>query len=130
VIDVPHEAQIVVDAEQLRGGRHVAGEPRCLQLHLEPGESADEHADRWRASEGPRAWVATRSEAIAAGWFGEVAPEVLPRIGDVLVAARKRVAYYADADDRGRRMIGQHGSLSPDELNIPLVRFGAWAEGR
>jgi hypothetical protein len=130
VIDVPHEAQIVVDAELLRGVRHVAGEPRCLQLHLEPGESADEHADRWRASEGPRAWVATGSEAIAAGWFGEVAPEVLPRIGDVLVAARKRVAYYADADDRGRRMIGQHGSLSPDELNIPLVRFGAWAEGR
>jgi predicted AlkP superfamily pyrophosphatase or phosphodiesterase len=127
VIDVPHEAQIVVDAQLLRGVRHVAGEPRCLQLHLEPGESADQHAERWRASEGSRAWVATRAEAIEAGWFGEVAPEVLPRIGDVLVAARKRVAYYADPDDRGRKMIGQHGSLSPDELNIPLLRFGAFA---
>jgi hypothetical protein len=110
----------------LEGVRHVAGEPRCLQLHLEAGESADEHAGRWRAHEGARAWVATRSEAIEAGWFGEVAPEVLPRIGDVLVAARKRVAYYADPDDRGRKMIGQHGSLSPDELNIPLLRFGAF----
>lgn len=127
VIDVPHEAQIVVAPELLRGVRHVAGEPRCLQLHLDAGESADEHAERWRTSEGSRAWVATRAEAIAAGWFGEVAPEVLPRIGDVLIAARKRVAYYADVDDRGRRMIGQHGSLSPDELTIPLLRFGAWA---
>ena len=127
VIDVPHEAQVVVDPDLLRGVRHVAGEPRCLQLHLEPGEDAGEHAERWRASEGARAWVATRQQAIDAGWFGEVAPEVLPRIGDVLVAARKRVAYYADPDDRGRRMIGQHGSLSPDELNIPLLRFGAWA---
>lgn len=127
VIDVPHSAQLVVAPELLRGVRHVAGEPRCLQLHLEAGESADEHAERWRLSEGPRAWVATRAEAIGAGWFGEVAPEVLPRIGDVLVAARKRVAYYADPDDRGRKMIGQHGSLSPDELNIPLLRFGAFA---
>lgn len=127
VIDVPHEAQIVVEAELLKGVRHVAGEPRCLQLHLEPGESPDEQAARWRASEGSRAWVATRAEAIEAGWFGEVAAEVLPRIGEVLVAARKRVAYYADPDDRGRKMIGQHGSLSPDELNIPLLRFGAFA---
>ncbi|HEU0205368.1 MAG TPA: alkaline phosphatase family protein [Pseudolysinimonas sp.] len=127
VIDVPHDAQIVVAPELLLGVRHVAGEPRCLQLHLEAGESAVEHAERWRSSEGSRAWIATRTEAIEAGWFGEVAPEVLPRIGDVLVAARKRVAYYADADDRGRRMIGQHGSLSPDELTIPLLRFGAFA---
>ncbi len=127
VIDVPHAAQIVVAPEMLEGVRHVAGEPRCLQLHLEAGESADEHAERWRVSEGSRAWVATRTEAIEAGWFGEVAPEVLPRIGDVLVAARKRVAYYADPDDRGRKMIGQHGSLSPDELTIPLLRFGAFA---
>ena len=127
VVDVPHSAQRVVAPGMLDGVRHVAGEPRCLQLHLEPGESAEVHAERWRAVEGPWAWVATRSEAIAAGWFGEVAPEVLPRIGDVLVAARKRVAYYAEADDRGRSMIGQHGSLSPDETTIPLLRFGGWS---
>ena len=127
VIDVPHDAQIIVAPELLEGVRHVAGEPRCLQLHLEAGESADEHAERWRAHEGSRAWIATRTEAIEAGWFGQVAPEVLPRIGDVLVAARKRVAYYADPEDRGRMMIGQHGSLSPDETNIPLLRFGAFS---
>lgn len=127
VIDVPHEAQRIVPPELLEGVRHVAGEPRCLQLHLEPGESPDAHAERWRRHESSRAWVATRSEAIAAGWFGEVASEVLPRIGDVLVAARKRIAYYVDPDGTGRKMIGQHGSLSPDELTIPLLRFGAWA---
>ena len=126
VIDVPHEAQRIVGPELLEGVRHVAGEPRCLQLHLEPGESPDVHAEQWRRREGNRAWVATRAEAIDAGWFGEVAPEVLPRIGDVLVAARRRVAYYADPDDTGRKMIGQHGSLSPDETTIPLLRFGAW----
>lgn len=127
VIDVPHAAQRIVPDQLLVGVRHVAGEPRCLQLHLELGESADEHAERWRISEGSRAWVATRAEAVEAGWFGPVAPEVLPRIGDVLVAARKRIAYYADPEDTGRKMIGQHGSLSSDELSIPLLRFGAFS---
>jgi predicted AlkP superfamily pyrophosphatase or phosphodiesterase len=127
VIDVPHEAQRVVAPELLVGVRHVAGEPRCLQLHLEPGESPEAHAERWRDAERTRAWVSTRRQAMDAGWFGTVAPEVLPRIGDVLVAARKRIAYYVDPDDSGRKMIGQHGSLSPDEMTIPLLRFGAWS---
>lgn len=128
VIDVPHAAQRIVEPSMLAGVRHVAGEPRCLQLHLQPGESPNEHAERWRAREGARAWVATRAEAIAAGWFGAVAPEVLPRIGDVLVAARTRVAYYVDPVDTARKMIGQHGSLTADEMTIPLLRFGAFAD--
>jgi hypothetical protein len=126
IVDVPHERQVLVDPDRLAGVRAVAGEPRCLQLHLEEGIDPAEVAGRWRALEGRRAWVATRDEAVDAGWFGHVDPEIRPRIGDVLVAARDRVAYYADPDDRGRRMIGQHGSLSPDELTIPLLRFGAW----
>ena len=127
IVDVPADAHVLAGPALLEGVRHVAGEPRCLQLHLEPGASAEEVAERWRASEGARAWIGTRDEAIAAGWFGAVDPEVRPRIGDVLVAARRRFAYYADSDDRGRRMVGQHGSLTPSETAIPLLRFGAWA---
>jgi hypothetical protein len=126
VVDVPHDRQIIIAEEALAGVAAVAGEPRCLQLHLAPGLAPDAVAAAWREREGRRAWVATRAEAIAAGWFGVVDPEVAPRVGDVLVAARERVAYYVDADDRGRRMIGQHGSLSPDELAIPLLRYGRW----
>lgn len=128
VVDVPTGAQIVVAPELLIGVRHVAGEPRCLQLHLEAGADPDELAERWRAFEGARAWVATRTKAVAAGWFGDVDPEVLPRIGDVLVAARKRVAYYVDPADKGRGMVGQHGSFSPDESLIPLLKFGSFGE--
>jgi len=127
MVDVPAEAHIVVPPELLAGVRHVGGEPRCLQLYLESDADPDAVAGLWRDREGPRAWVATRDEAIAAGWFGEVAPEVLRRIGDVLVAARKNYAFYADPDDTARRMIGQHGSLTGDETDIPLLRFGAFA---
>ncbi len=127
MVDVPESAQIVIPSELLAGVRHVAGEPRCVQLHLEPGVDPDAVAALWREREGARAWVATRDEAIDAGWFGPVDPAVRPRIGDVLVAARKRFAFYADPSDTGRKMIGQHGSLTRDETEIPLLRFGAFA---
>lgn len=71
----------------------------------------------------------TRHEAIDLGLFGAVQPEVLPRIGDVLIAARGRVAYYDDRlDDRSaQRMVGQHGSLTLEETVVPLLRAGAFA---
>ncbi|WP_223695235.1 alkaline phosphatase family protein [Leifsonia poae] len=133
VVDVPETGHILFDTapELVKGVAQIAGEPRCLQLHLvTPGErAAQELAERWRSVEGDRAWIATRSEAVAAGWFGpSVHPEVLPRIGDVLVAARKRVAYYdsRDLQRTGRNMVGQHGSLTADETRVPLLRFGAF----
>lgn len=129
LVDIPQHGHILLDGPLLHGVRFIAGEPRCLQLHAEPGTDVDELADRWRAAEGHRAWIATRQEAIEAGWFGEVRPEVLPRIGDVLVAARKAVAYYDGrlANPHGRSMVGQHGSWSPAELRVPLLRFGAFS---
>lgn len=127
MVDVPEHAQRLVPAALLDGVRHVAGEPRCLQLQLDPGTDATQLAERWRASEGRRAWVATRDEAEAAGWFGAVDPEVRPRIGEVLVAARGQHAYYTEPDDRARTMVGQHGSLTRAETAVPLLRFGAFA---
>lgn len=131
VLDIPSHSHVLFDTEPtlMEGIRHVAGEPRCLQLHFEPDASAAERAlmvARWREAESARAWIATRSEAIGAGWFGEVRDDIAPRIGDLLVAARRDVAYYQERS-RGRSMIGQHGSWSPDETRIPLLRFGAFA---
>jgi predicted AlkP superfamily pyrophosphatase or phosphodiesterase len=127
MVDVVPEAHRIVPPELLAEIRHLAGEPRALQLHLEPGVDPHAHAQRWRDREGARAWVATRAEAIEAGLFGDVHPDVAPRIGDVLVLARKPVAYYADAASPARGMVGQHGSLTPAETGVPLLRFGAWA---
>ncbi len=108
----------------------LAGEPRCLQVHLRPGVDAAVAAEVWRAELGPTAQVVTRHEAVADGWFGEVADEVRPRIGDLIVAARGRVAFYREDDSPGRAMIGQHGSWSRPERMVPLLRFGAAARVR
>jgi hypothetical protein len=134
MVDVKPHAHVLIDSdpELLEGIRHVAGDPRCLQLHFEPELSDAARArlvEKWRASESDRAWVVTRSEAIEAGWFGDVAPEVAPRIGDLLVAARKNIAYYdgRTATDHMRAMVGQHGSWTSAELQVPLLRFGAFS---
>ena len=126
MLDIPIGAHVLVAPDLLAGVRHIAGEPRCLQLHVEPTIDPERVAARWREREGSRAWIATRDEAIAAGWFGEVDAEVRPRIGDVLIAARKRVAYYAEHADRGRGMVGQHGSVTVEETAVPLLGFGAF----
>jgi predicted AlkP superfamily pyrophosphatase or phosphodiesterase len=132
VVDVPVRSHILIDTapELLRGVRFVAGEPRCLQLTFEAelDEAGRESvAQAWRDAESDRSWVVTRAEAIDADWFGAVAPEIAPRIGDLLVAARKNIAYYdgRTAAKTSMAMIGQHGSWSSAEVQVPLLRFGA-----
>lgn len=130
IVDVPPHAHILIDTVPalLHGVRHVAGEPRCLQLHVEPGADVSSVLAAWTESESERSWVASRAEVVASGWFGDVGADVLPRMGDIFVAARKTVAYY-DSRTAGssRNMVGQHGSLSQQELRVPVLRFGAFA---
>jgi len=132
VIDVPPHNHVLYDSvpELMTGVRHVGGEPRCLQLYFDPAADASTRAATiaaWHDSEDARSWVSTRDEAIEAGWFGLVSPDVRDRIGDLVVAARKGIAYYSlGSSARSRAMVGQHGSWSPAELQVPLLRFGAF----
>ena len=135
VLDVERRSHVLFDsvAALVDGLSFVAGDPRCLQLHIESDASAavrERLLDAWRVSESSRAWVVSRDEAITAGWFGDVDNAVRPRIGDIVVAARKNIAYYDSRDtvSTAQSMIGQHGSWSAAETRIPLLRFGAFAE--
>lgn len=135
MLDVPHRSHVLFDSDPalVDGIRFVAGDPRCLQLHFEPdatSELRERVLERWRESESTRAWVLSRAEAIAAGWFGaEVHADVRDRIGDIVVAARKRIAYYDSrtSGPKAQNMVGQHGSWTSEEVNVPLLRFGAYA---
>ena len=88
-----------------------------------------ELAARWRADLDGLADVGTRREAIDAGLFGPaVSDAAASRIGDVLVVSRGNVAVYdgTAADQRNRGMVGQHGALTPEERQVPLIRLGAF----
>ena len=130
IVDVPRHRHVLLEdgSELVAGVRHIGGEPRMLHLYAEPG-AAEGVREAWRSAEAGRSWVLSREEAIGAGLFGRVADDVRERIGDVLVAARARVAYYDDrlADKAPQRMIGQHGSLTDEERIVPLIRLGAFS---
>lgn len=130
MVDVPAHRQVVLEADHLRGVHAIGGEPRMLHIYLDPDSDAAETSARWSQDLAGLADVGTRSEAITAGLFGPTVTEAAEsRIGDLLVVARGNGAVYdgTAADQRSRGMIGQHGGLTPEERQVPLLRFGAFS---
>lgn len=130
MVDVAEKDRVDYTAfpELLAGVRHTAGEPRMVHLYLEPDATEavrDALVAAWLHRFGKKAWVLTRAEAIAAGFFGEVRPEVAPRIGDVLIAAREAVAFFDPRRVRPAALavVGQHGSITKAEREVPLLQI-------
>lgn len=120
----PEDRYDLAERADLAAGVHLlAGEPRAPQPVCRPGAAGDVVAT-WREVLGERAVVLTREEAVEQGWFGpQVDPGVLPRIGDVVVAAR---GTWTVLDSRALRpevlaLRGHHGSLTPPETSVPLL---------
>ena len=132
MLDVPESQRIDYSADEalVAGVRHTAGEPRMVHLYLEPDATpahTESLIEAWRSRFGERIWAFTREQAVDAGLFGAVRPEVAPRIGDVMIAARDTLALY---DTRRARpasleVVGQHGSLTKAEREVPLLCFAA-----
>jgi hypothetical protein len=123
MVDVSDDNRIDVSAhDDLRSGvALVGGEARFRHLYCAAGAVPDVVAT-WAGTLGERADVLTRADAIARGWFGPVDPSVLPRIGDVVVACRGEFAVLStDGFPYEARLIGMHGSLTPDEMLIPVL---------
>lgn len=120
MVDVPPERQVVVEdhPRMLRGVDLLAGEGRLRQLWTGAPEKV---AATWQAELAERALVRTREEAVAEGWFGVMDPALAPRFGDVLVAMRQDWAVMTRALPREMELVGQHGSLTPAELQVPLL---------
>jgi hypothetical protein len=99
----------------------LGGEARFRHVYCAAGAVADVRA-RWRELLGEGALVLNRDEAIASGWFGEVSASVLPRLGDVVAAARHNWGLFSYVDfPYETRLIGLHGSLTPVEMRIPML---------
>lgn len=124
MVDIPTESKIDVgsDAELAAGVRVLAGEPRMRHVYTNSDATEDVLA-AWRERLEGHALVLGREEAIAAGWFGQVDALVYPRIGDVLAVALGDTALVAPTTEpMMSSQVGMHGSLTPAELRIPLLR--------
>jgi hypothetical protein len=112
------------DPDLRRGVLMVGGDPRARHVYTRPG-AATEVLATWRAVLGDAAWVVPRAQAVAEGWFGEVTASTLPRIGDVVVAARGATAVIRSAAEPViSHLPGQHGSLTSAEQMVPLLVSG------
>jgi len=128
MIDIPDAAKTDVagDPELRDGVELVGGELRGPQLYCRPGAASDVLAT-WRERLGDDGWVMTRDEVVAAGLLGDVAPAVLPRFGDVFVAVRSAIGFTDTRVMNARvvALIGQHGSLTDAEQQIPFIHLPA-----
>jgi hypothetical protein len=123
-LDIPADRRIDIDADPrlAYGVRVFAGEPRVRYLHTEPGAASDVLA-AWSALAGHAAWIGSREEAIATGWYGPMEAAFADRIGDVVVVCRDDWAVHGTIREPATiaRLVAMHGSLADAELDIPLI---------
>lgn len=135
VIDVPRSKHIYLDEfqDQLQGLSAVGGDPRVLFLYFEGlGESgALTRAAELNAAIGGAVKVLTKKQVIESGWYGPVSPVAAARMPDLFcISVGLCALYHRDhSKPKSLNMIGQHGSISVEELTVPLLRFGAFSQG-
>ncbi|MFD8674063.1 alkaline phosphatase family protein [Streptomyces seoulensis] len=126
MIDIPFDEEHRIDFDEdweLRAGVSLlGGEGRARHVYAVPG-AANDVLTCWREVLGDRFWIASRDEAIQAGWFGpHVDERVYPRIGDVVAAAYDDVLITAsEREPKESLMVGNHGSMTPAEQLVPLL---------
>lgn len=115
---LPDQYQVVEDTPGLAGYEQLAGEARFRYFYgSDPVRLAAKFADEL----GDRAWVATKSEAIAAGLFGKVSDQAAQRLGDVIVAMRDNWVLMTKEHPIEMQLAGVHGSLTAAEMLVPLI---------
>jgi hypothetical protein len=120
------DASEVIDIDAckplLDGVDAIGGEPRARHVYVADG-AAESVLAAWRETLAQRAWVVSRDEAIAAGWFGDrVGDDARFRIGDVVAAARGTAGIMRrTVEPLLSALIGQHGSLTDAEQRVPLL---------
>lgn len=124
-----HTVDLADHPQLLRLVEEVAGEARALALHTVPGDgAAEELAHSLQALLGERALVLRRPQLLAAALLGPadttVPDRVSARIPDVMVLARGRwsIDDFSRRPETARSMVGVHGSLTPAEAWVPLLR--------
>nr|WP_206323249.1 nucleotide pyrophosphatase/phosphodiesterase family protein [Streptomyces sp. HNM0574] len=126
MVDVPDtpEARFDVDEDwELSAGlAQLGGEGRMRHVYAVPGAASDLYTV-WREVLADQAWVATREEALALGWFGPTVDDrVRARLGDVVAAMTGNSAVIAtEREPNESALIGMHGSATSAEQLVPLL---------
>lgn len=111
----------VLGPSLMSGVRFLSGEGRFRWLHVRDGAAADvlaEAEERYATT----TWVRGVDELLDGGWFGG-ATDFRDRLGDVALIPFAPIAFADPADTGENRLFARHGSLTPDEMHVPLLAF-------
>ncbi|MBN2624095.1 MAG: alkaline phosphatase family protein [Acidimicrobiales bacterium] len=98
-----------------------SGEGRFRWLHARSGRAGALY-DAAKSHHGDDAWVLTRDQMVADGWFGPVVTEAAAaRLGDVALVARRDVAFHDPRDTGPYDLVGRHGAVTSAEMYVPLL---------
>jgi len=101
--------------------RFMSGEGRFRWLHARPGAESD-LLESATGRFGETTWVMGRDQVVDEGLFGgPLGDEHLSRLGDVALIPHAAIAFVDPADTGESRLQSRHGSLTGDEMLVPLV---------
>lgn len=114
------DALIPIDGSVMRHTLAISGEARFVWLHANPG-AADLLLDAALAAHQGDAWVLSVDEVLSRGLLGgRVSSDARGRLGEVAMIAKSNVA-LVDPGAPDSILIGRHGSLTADEVFVPLL---------
>jgi hypothetical protein len=103
---------------------HQSGEGRFRWLHARRGregalcDAAQQYGDV--------AWIVTRAQVLDEQWFGARVPDyVARRMGDVALVPHAPVSFEEPLDGGAFDLVCRHGSLTADEMLVPLLAYTA-----
>jgi hypothetical protein len=112
---------VILDHDVVEGASLISGEARFRWLHARPGAAGDLLAAAGERY-GEQAWVRSVDELDAEGWYGgPLDATARYRLGDVAIVAFEPVGYLDPADRGDARLVCRHGSLTADEMLVPLL---------
>jgi hypothetical protein len=107
--------------EVMASVRFLSGEGRFRWVHARPGAASDLEeslAERY----GESTWVMSRDRVIDEGIFGgPLRDGLVDLLGDVALLPHQPIAFVDPADTGESRLQSRHGSLTAEELLVPLV---------
>ena len=118
------DATVDLAADVLGATVGLSGEERFVWLHGHRGGASDLFATAVERHSDD-AWVLSVDEVLDRGLLGaRVIPEARQCLGDVALIARSNVA-LVDPSLPPKSLIGRHGSLTSDEMLVPLLAVTA-----
>jgi predicted AlkP superfamily pyrophosphatase or phosphodiesterase len=127
MIETAKPRQLVLDDCYEKSGsvQFVGGDTRVNYVYLDNIGAVDQVAADLEPLSYAFDTVKTE-DAIAANWFGEVLQPARDRLPELMLLARSDFTLYHSKYFKSRSfdMVAHHGSLSPAEIRVPLIRIG------